>query len=191
MQRDAQAKLYYLYMMADGEVSSNEKKLFSSICKKLNLDSYDKKNIIRACEIVTKDEGLTCMEVVKKNVEEGIYVYGYSDIDLNKWEIDQEKISVLWNLINLGYADTYFSSEEKDIVKFIKEYWDIPDSIYKEMIDVAETCLSLEKYKKWVEKFPESDLKTEKLKKIKKDLKYVQETIKKTISEVEFSEIGL
>lgn len=186
MQCDAQAKLYYLYMMADGEVSSNEKNLFSSICKKLNLDSYDKKNIIRACEVVTKDEGLTCMEVVKKNVEEGIFMYGYSDIDLNKWEIDQEKMSVLWNLINLGYADTYFSSEEREVVEYIKEYWEISDSLYKEMIDVAETCLSLEKYKKWVESLPESDFKSEKLKKIKKDLKYVQKTIKTTISEVEF-----
>ena len=54
------------------------------------------------------------------------------------------------------------------------------------MIDVAETCLSLEKYKKWVESLPESDFKSEKLKKIKKDLKYVQKTIKTTISEVEF-----
>ena len=62
----------------------------------------------------------------------------------------------------------------------------ISDSLYKEMIDVAETCLSLEKYKKWVESLPESDFKSEKLKKIKKDLKYVQKTIKTTISEVEF-----
>ena len=126
------------------------------------------------------------MEVVKKNVEEGIFMYGYSDIDLNKWEIDQEKMSVLWNLINLGYADTYFSSEEREVVEYIKEYWEISDSLYKEMIDVAETCLSLEKYKKWVESLPESDFKSEKLKKIKKDLKYVQKTIKTTISEVEF-----
>ena len=113
-------------------------------------------------------------------------MYGYSDIDLNKWEIDQEKMSVLWNLINLGYADTYFSSEEREVVEYIKEYWEISDSLYKEMIDVAETCLSLEKYKKWVESLPESDFKSEKLKKIKKDLKYVQKTIKTTISEVEF-----
>ena len=40
-----QAKLYYLYMMSDGEVSDNENKIFDKICKELYLNAEDKKNI--------------------------------------------------------------------------------------------------------------------------------------------------
>lgn len=40
-----QAKLYYLYMMSDGEVSDGEKKLFDKICKELYLDADDKKQV--------------------------------------------------------------------------------------------------------------------------------------------------
>lgn len=40
-----QAKLYYLYMMTDGDVTDGEKKLFNKICKELNLDTDDKKTL--------------------------------------------------------------------------------------------------------------------------------------------------
>ena len=45
-----QAKLYYLYMMSDGEVSDGEKKLFDKICKELYLDADDKKQVKQECK---------------------------------------------------------------------------------------------------------------------------------------------
>ena len=63
--------------------------------------------------------------------------------------------------------------------------WNKP-LLYQEMIDVAETILSLEEYKIWIEEnVEESKSKQAKLAKIKKDIKFVQNTIKETISEFE------
>lgn len=180
-----QAKLYYLYMMSDGDVSDKEKKLFTSICKELGIDSDDKKGIIKECKQIQSEKGLSCIDVVKKNAEES-NMCSVLDIDLNSYESDMDKAKIVWNLINLGYADTYFTIDERDVVDYLRKYWDVSGVLYQEMIDVAETCLSLEKHRIWVESLPESEYKLEKLKQIKKDIKFAQETIKTTISEIEF-----
>ena len=53
------------------------------------------------------------------------------------------------------------------------------------MMDVAETMLSLENYKTWVEaNLPDDYYKDEKLNKIEKDIKYAQKSIKLSISEI-------
>lgn len=181
MNRRDQARLYYLYMSSDGEVSANEKKLFTSICKGLCVDTDDRNVIIKEC----KKENLSCIEILKKNAE-GEYSYGGFNLDLGRGVSNNDKAVIMWNLINLGYADTYYTNEEREIVDFLRKYWKIDDSLYCEMIDVAETILSLEKQKKWVEEvMPESELKKEKLKKIKTNIKFVQETIKTTLSEID------
>lgn len=178
-----QAKLYYLYMMSDGDVSANEKKIFKKICKDLYVDADDKTRIIKECEEICKEEGLSCIDVLKKNTEED-FIYGILDIDLDKYVSDYDKASIMWNLINLGYADTRCSSDEKEVVDFLCEYWEIQDSLYQEMLDVAETVLALEAHKRWVkDTLPECETKQAKLKQIKKDIKFVRETIKTTISE--------
>ena len=104
----------------------------------------------------------------------------------DKYVSDEDKAKILWNLINLGYADAHFTIDEREVVDYLREYWEIPDSLYQEMIDVAETCLALEKHKLWIEGLPDTDYKLEKIKQVKKDLKHVQETILTTISEIEF-----
>ncbi len=185
MNNRGQAKLYYLYMMSDGNVSANEKKLFGTICKELNLDADEKKNIIKECREIVNDKGMNCIEVLEKNAEDS-YMYGPLDIDLNKYGTDEEKAKILWNLINLGYSDTHYFIDEREVVDYLREYWEIPESLYQEMIDVAETCLALEKHKQWVDTLPESDYKAEKIKQIKKDIKFTQETIKTTLSEIDF-----
>ena len=180
-----QAKLYYLYMMSDGEVSDDEKKLFNKICKELYLDADDKKRIKQECGEISKEKKMTCIEVVKKNAKESD-MYGVLDIDLDKYISDEDKAKIIWNLINLGYADSHFTIDERMIVDYLKKYWKLSNSIYQEMIDVAETCLSLEKHKLWIEGLPDTDYKLEKIKQVKKDLKYVQKMILTTISEIKF-----
>ena len=180
-----QAKLYYLYMMSDGDVSDCEKKIFDKICKDLYLDTDDKKRIQQECNEICNMEHMACIEVVEKNIEES-YIYGTLDIDLNQYIFEEDKAKILWNLVNLGYADSHFSIAEREVVDCLREYWEIPNSLYQEMIDVAETCLSLEKHKLWIEGLPDTDYKLEKIKQVKKDLKHVQEMILTTISEINF-----
>ena len=164
---------------------NNEEKIFNTICRELYLDANDKKNIIKECEEITNDEGMNCIEVLEKNAEKS-YMYRVLNIDLDKYVTDEDKAKILWNLINLGYSDTYYSFYERKVVDFLREYWEIPESLYQEMIDVAETCLALEKHKQWAEELPESDYKFKKINQIKKDIKFTQETIKTTLSEIEF-----
>lgn len=180
-----QAKLYYLYMMSDGEVSDREKKLFDKICKELHFDADDKKSIKRECREISKEEKMSCIEVVKKNAEE-TYMYGVLEIDLDKNVSDEDKAKIIWNLVNLGYADLHFTSDEREVVDYLREYWEFSDSIYQEMIDVAETCLDLVKHKLWIEGLPDTDYKLEKIKQVKKDIKFVQKTILTTITEIAF-----
>ncbi len=183
MNHRQQAKLYYLYMMSDGDISDNEKRLFGTICKKLQLDADDKKHIMAECKEITDQEGLNCIEVIRKNAKES-YVFGALDIGLTGYASDKDKAVILWNLINLGYSDALFSSQEKETVDFLREYWQIPEFLYSEMMDVAETCLALEMYKQWVDTLPETEDKLKKLDQIKKDIKLTQETIETTISEI-------
>ena len=131
------------------------------------------------------EERIDCSYEYIKNLMEDMKMTAERAISILKVS-DEDKASILWNLINLGYADTYFTSDEREVVDFLREYWEMSDSLYQEMIDVAETCLALEKHKKWAEELPESDFKLEKIKRIKKDLKFTQETIKTTISEIAF-----
>ena len=97
-----QAKLYYLYMMSDGEVSDNENKIFDKICKELYLNAEDKKNIKKECNEISKKENMTCIDVIEKNAEE-TYLYGVLDIGLDKYVSDVNKAKIIWNLVNLGY----------------------------------------------------------------------------------------
>ena len=180
-----QAKLYYLYMMSDGNISEGEKKLFDKIRKKLNLDADDKKQIRQECNEISKELEMTCIDVVEKNAEES-YVYGILNIDLDKYVSEEDKAKIIWNLVNLGYADSHFTIDEREVVDFLREYWELPESLYQEMIDVAETCLALEKHKAWIEGLPDNEYKLEKIKQVKKDIKQVQKTILTTISEIEF-----
>lgn len=179
-----QAKVYYLYMMSDGEVSKNEKSLFNAICKELHLDTEQKKEIIKECEDIVIKERYRCIDVLRKNARES-YVSGILDLDLDKCATEADKTTFIWNLINLGYADAYYTKVEQEIVNFLCEYWAINDSIYQEMIDVAETVVVLEKHREWIEnEWDESEEKQHKLKSIKKDIKYVYSTISTTISEI-------
>lgn len=61
-----QAKLYYLYMMSDGEVSDEEMKLFDKICKELYLNADDKNQVRQECNEISKEEKMTCIDVLEK-----------------------------------------------------------------------------------------------------------------------------
>ena len=186
MYRKDQAKLYYLYMLSDGEASDNEKKLFTTICKELSIYADEKKSIIKECKNIPFDnifdeiKGLAGEPVEEKN---DIYKLA---VALSMFGNADDYASILWNLINLGYADIKYTYEEREIVDFLRNHWKITEDLYQEMRDVAETCLALEEHKKWVESLEDSSYKDEKMKQIKKDIKSAQDGIKITLAELKF-----
>lgn len=186
MYSKGQAKLYYMYMMVDGEVSPSEEKLFDEICQKLNLNKNDQKEIITQCEAIKCDKNMDCVELIKRNSENG-YISSFEDIyiGLDKYDSDSEKAAILWNLVNLGYADRCFSIKEKEVVDFLREYWEIKDSLYKEMIDVAETILALAKHKSWLSvNITDFNTRQSEIDVVENNIKNAQETIKTTIAEL-------
>ena len=64
---------------------------------------------------------MTCIDVLEKNAEES-YMYGALDLDLDKYVSDEDKAKIIWNLINLGYADTHFTIDEREVVDFLREH---------------------------------------------------------------------
>ena len=186
MYRTDQAKLYYLYMLSDGEASDKEKELFTTICKELSIDADEKKSIIKECENIPFDNIFDEIKgLAGKPVEENNEIYKLA-VALSMFGNSDDYASILWNLINLGYADTKYTYEEREIVDFLKDHWKITKDLYQEMIDVAETCLALEEHKKWVEGLEDSAYKDEKMKQIKKDIRSAQDGIKITLAELKF-----
>ena len=57
---------------------------------------------------------------------------------------------IIWNLVNLGYADKNYSDNEREIVDFLIARWNINKEIYQEMVDTADTILGLIKQKEWI-----------------------------------------
>ena len=74
---------------------------------------------------------------------------------------------IIWNLIKLGYADTVYSEEEKEIVNYLVDKWDISVEVYQEMIDIADTILG--KKANFVFPFNSSEPLTTELDDYKKD----------------------
>ncbi|MBR1442155.1 MAG: hypothetical protein IJ583_01320 [Firmicutes bacterium] len=175
MDKIEQAKLYYSYMLSDGCVTNNEKEIFDKICKEIHIGKNQKKSIIEECSKIRKT--MSCIDLLKKNAKRPFYFWVHSNTD---------KAKILWNLICLGYADSNYSKDKKEVVDYIRKYWKISENIYSEMIDIIETCSALEKYKGWCEGLNNSVYKSEKIKQIDKDIKYVQETIVTIIQETNY-----
>ena len=141
--KEAEASLYYLYMSADGQKTYSEEKVFSKICDELSLDETQKEDVIRKCKELlaySKDvKDIIEMEKIDENAKKG-------------WILDRPKselAGIIWNLINLGYSDQYFSQPEKEIVQELAKKWDISSQVYHEFIDISETMLSLTEQRNW------------------------------------------
>ena len=172
-----EAMLYCLYMMVDGEISYSEEKLFNSICGELGLSTDDKIKAVSSCSKIADDP-----ESVKA------FVRGDRFGELIEWKIDTENASntarIIWNLVNLGYADKQYSEEEKNIVSYLLERWHVDEEIFREMIDTADTILSLEGQKEWLMKTFSRSERDKREKNIDVAIKKLFEDMKISINEL-------
>ena len=174
-----EAILYYLYMMSDGEVSYSEEKLFNEICKELELDEDDKHFVIDKCREIAKNPKAAFNVIMSERFDEQVG-QGWSGLK------DASTLArILWNLVNLVYADTYYSQEEKKIVNYLIEKWNIDKEVYQEMVDTSDTMLALIKQKEWVvATFARGSTRDEKEKKIDSEINTMLSDIKLTIEEL-------
>lgn len=198
-----EAMLYYLYMMSDGEVSYSEKKMFDEICTELEIGSDEKEEAITEClELVTKPEDAFYI-IVNERLDFGerldfserldnvsSIISSINRFNMRNWfsmQNDKASLSrIIWNLVNLGYADTVFSENEKEIIKYLLKKWEIGDEVYQEMIDTAETMLALTKQKEWlISKYNKNSERYYKEKKVDCEIQELLSDMKLTIAELE------
>lgn len=170
-----EASLYYLYMMADGEVSNNESKIFNEICKELDIGNDENELIVEECKkIVDKDSDILSV-IVKEEIDE----------KLAKIWSSSKHARIVWNLINLGYADAVYSEEEQKIVKYLIDKWEVDTEIYQEFVDIADTMLTLTKKKEWVlSTFTNGSERDKKLKEIDCAMERLLSDVNLTIEEI-------
>lgn len=174
-----EAMLYYLYIASDGKVSYSEEKLFDEICRELNLDEEEKQEAITECKKLIRDPREAFDVIIREKLDERV---GQGWLGLK----DESSLArILWNLVNLGYADTYYSYEEKRIVNHFIEKWSVKQEVYQEIVDTADTILALTKQKEWVSStFAKGSIREEKEKIIDSEISTMLSDIKLTIEEL-------
>lgn len=142
----ALAKICYLFMLADGQSSDTEKKLFTQVCKKVfDVDANTRERIEEECEKIPVDEGpdnwrMAIREIGKVMDEE----------HLDNWLEKNECTLLLWTLINIGYADTEYSKPERIVTDYVAKEFKIAQEDYYALQDIAETMTSLVEQKEWL-----------------------------------------
>lgn len=92
---------------------------------------------------------------------------------------------IIWNLVNLGYADSDYSISEKRIVEYLLDKWLVPREIYMEFVDTAETILALIKQKEWMQKtYKAGGERDEKERSIDNDIEKMKKDVNLTIKEL-------
>jgi len=172
--KDYEIALYYLYMIADGELSPEEMTIFKSICQKLDkMDEYQ--NIITYCKGLGQTSSFN--KIVDEDIETEIEDY-YDDEELSSSFSKGHLIEIIWNLISLGFCDKAYSQSEEKIVKYLCESWEIDDSIYLELIECVKTLVRINEYRDWAYKiFAGTNKLLELEDQIDKNIKSIEESI--------------
>lgn len=174
--------LYYLYMMADGDVPNNEKKIFNTICKDLKIDNDTKKSLIKKCRGLVDGADDILNIIIREKLDEEV---GQVGVMFFHFRGVSSSARIIWNLLNLGYADSVFSDEEKKIVNYLIDKWSVNPEVYQEFVDTFDTILALEKQKEWIAStFPESSARNKRKRNIDTIIKQLHDDVKLTIDEL-------
>ena len=177
--KNVEASLYYLYMMADGEIANSEKKIFNTICKELDIDNDTKKIIIKKCKELADGNSDMLNVIVSEKIDEQVRENWFGIQDLSR------DARIIWNLVNLGYADNVYSKEEQKIIKYLVEKWSVNLEVYQEFVDIADTMLALVKQKEWVlSTFAKGSERNKKEKMIKLEIERLLSDVNLTIEEL-------
>lgn len=171
--------LYYLYMMADGEVSYSEEKIFDTICKELGIDNDERDSVIKKCNELVDSTANVFDIIIEEKIDEQI---GQGWFGLR----DASSLArIVWNLVNLGFADSFFSDEEKKIVNYLNDKWSINPEVYREFVDTANTMLALTNKRKWIiSAFSKSSIRDRREKDVDVEMMQLLDDVKLTIEEL-------
>ncbi len=147
--------LYYLFLSSDDQEWDDKKILFDKVCRELQLDELERNTVVEKCRSMSTQE----IQNLVDSMDE-VYIGSNSMLKIMsnvvstlKKAVENEKVRktrIVWNMVNLGYADSHYSAEEKNFIDNLVEKWGIDNEIYQEMIDTCETVVALTNKKKWI-----------------------------------------
>lgn len=106
-----EAILYYLFMMSDGEVSSSEERIFGEICRELKIEQSNKDKIIDECKKLETESTKIYDCIIREKIDEKVQQDWLGTKDASSLA------RIIWNLVNLGYADKNYSDNERLTIK--------------------------------------------------------------------------
>ena len=184
--KEDEAKLYYLYMMADGKVSQEEKKIFQRICMEFEIKADDRHAIIKEYEDLMEYEDLVFEAIEKLGGNTASYVSSTINRQWKAYVDAKRGARMIWNLVNIGYADSVYSPAEKKIVNYLVEKLEVKPEVYKEFIDIADTMLALNKQRQWIQMaYTQENVIVKKENQIDQEMKLLADQVELTIQELE------
>lgn len=142
--RQAEVMLYYLFMLADGDMSDEELDLFWKFCKQLEVTDDERIEAIDKCKEKLQKENNVLIILTELELDKMV-MSGNDDS-----AIKAEQGRIIWNLVSLGCADKNYSVKERRIVKSLSTKWDISSDVEREFKEIAETMLALMKQREWI-----------------------------------------
>lgn len=163
-------KIYYLLIMADGTCTKNEVQKFNALCDSLDIQESERKAAIDYCEgNVSEDFVRHIIDIGnerKKLIEKINHnCFTRSAIENNPDDLQPLFLAILWNLIDLGYADGELKREEIDFIEALAIEWKIPADSRKELYETAETIQALCRKIAWVRQSDLTDAEKQKAEK--------------------------
>lgn len=191
--KEEQLKIFNLFLMADGKITTQEKVKLDAIYDAMNVEKKDRDEIEAYCSNAlyddeSDDNSSQIIQIIKnllgdKTSNDLLFMRSLNEkLNYNK----SEQINTIWNLINLGYSDNDYSVPEIKLVKFLCDFWSIDNKTIKELEDSAETLVALYSQKEWIKTTNKSyDEINRFIINIENDIKKISKNIELTMEEIE------
>lgn len=148
-------RIYYLFMMTDGACTKEEVQKFNALCDSMDIQESERKAAIDYCEENISDDfvrhTVDIGNELKKLIEKMNHnCFIRSAIENNPDDLQPLFLAILWNLIDLGYADGELKREEIDFIETLAKEWKIAADSLKELYETAGTVQALCRKIAWV-----------------------------------------
>ncbi len=198
-----QLKMYYLFMLIDGELTDSEKENFTKLCETMGATGEEIKKVTDFCYGVipeTNDENYSNIVTIRifqvlgwvEDTEINLSSNKTLPIGLNtkvfhtlfKISNEADCLRFVWTLINLSYSDGNCSEAEKNLINIIAEELRIERTALLDLEDTAKTMFMLCSQKDWLKTTnkPYDDV-TKELTKIDGQIETLAQNIENLISD--------
>lgn len=153
-------KIYYLFMMADGECTEAEIEKLNYIALNMGASRNEREDAIAYCthsiSMLEKEQGdamqpkwKNVITILKRILSPHKDTARYYQI-VNLRADGKEKKKVLWNIVNLVYADSNYEESENEVVQWFVKEMSINQIVAFEFLDSAECMARLTEKKEWL-----------------------------------------